>query len=339
MVKSSPQKGTQPSVKQLSECGWLKRLPSNNPNDASGDEDQVMNMKAFWKVCHLLWTNPRLSLQAASWVEDRVGTQVAGVVNTELMFAVAPDTIAQVEIDFKISYIISCNKGWTEGGLGKARAFDSEQITFIFCDLINVKPTLQLSPDCQNKLLLRKACDERRAGVGPRQEKPTTSDESYMIEPSGKVKWENVGPYDFELAEHRLVTVTHKPSKSSVSVDQNIDIRDYKLDNGWSDWLSGLYKSKTDKIKFVDFFGRFAGPNSMPALSGFSKDWREIELKAKSACDAQFQQATAGALASPSDKASEAVKRKREEACAKARLQLAARVEERAAKRRTSLAI
>ena len=46
-------------------------------------------MKAFWKVCHLLWTNPRLSLQAASWVEDRVGTQVAGVVNTELMFAVA----------------------------------------------------------------------------------------------------------------------------------------------------------------------------------------------------------------------------------------------------------
>ena len=84
MVKSSPQKGAQPSSKQLSECGWLKRLPSNNPNDASADEDHLMNMKSFWKVCHLLWTNPRLSLQAASWVEDRVGTQVAGVVNAEL---------------------------------------------------------------------------------------------------------------------------------------------------------------------------------------------------------------------------------------------------------------
>lgn len=155
--------------------------------------------------------------------------------------------------------------------LAKCKTYDPDSIKHPVCFLHNIGPQAMIPAEFQDKRVLFKLLSNRRASVGGRVRLLKDNSAGFFCR-DGSLDWK-LGVYDLTFAPEggRLMTVTHRPSKATVEIEDGAGIDDsFDLLNNFSDVSAEVAKgnSKARRFKLKDLFGKQAGPNTMPAWVG-----------------------------------------------------------------------
>lgn len=337
----SPQKSAQKFLPKtwLDDCPFLGKVPLMNPNDAEVEmSERLMRTRTACKVMWMLWKNPKEAMATATFLEDRVEGQGHVGVETDEWFAEAPCTMMKVKPEFLLSYIRTLDDTWTEGALGRARAYESQQLVDIVCGYLNMGKFLKLPSACQNKLVLKKALDKRKAEIQPRFQvagglPPTFT----LVDTEGRVNWKALPIYTVTFdAKGKATEITHEPTKAKAAITSDID-KEWWMENAWSDTKATLAKTKTDRHKCCDYFDKGEGPHADSTMVGSDKHFEKIVRDAVAALDKKRNEVTADKLQKPGQAAEAPMTDRKAEHVKKAREALAKRVAERSEQKRQKL--
>lgn len=231
-------------------------------------------------------------------------------------FKYAPPTIGQV-CDTWIAAYLKDKLSVFDDLLGNIKVNDPENLSNLFCQLLNVAKSLKLPACCRSKLVLKFACDSRVAAFGAMRV-PSLGAQTVKVG-SGEIDWGKVGLFGVDLGGGVGKRLVHKPSVEKADIDDDLTVRaDWQIIRNWSEAKATLLKGRARSYNVGKFFAvKFENPQ----LTGASKDWDNLVGDAHARLHANAKKQTEGSIApvgesfmdAQTQRAAEATKRAREE--------------------------
>ena len=322
-----------------STCPLVKHLPAlKKTGDTVLDQDREQQRDAFLRVIVKLWDNPSHSLPCDDWLRGRLDRDLAADgIQSEFCFKQAPATIADIEYEWICVYL-KRKLGLTDGVLGKIKAFDPESIRFLFCLYLSCTPSLKCPEDAIDRRVLTGFCDLRHQ-MGPTRLAEWSNDK---VLPTGQILWGAIGSFGLAFAEKKLQRILHRASGTWVTVDADlgVDEESWLLEQNWCDTKAKLVKSKARRFSVLGFFTGDAGlPKEGATWTGSVQQAQALWQAASEMVNAlDAAAASAGSAPELGSEFHTPLKAKQEAASKRAREQLQASNEAKAAKRRVSVA-
>jgi hypothetical protein len=218
------------------------------------------------------------------------------------------------------------------------KTYDPEAIRHLMAFAVNAAPSLRLSQwaGCKDADVLRETLQTRVAAAGQR----LALLQAWCPQDgqSGRLPWEACGVYELAWSEGRVTSITHRPTRASVTLPQVVHVtEEFSLIDNWCEASSRLEMGPV-KYGMMSFFPSGTGPHALPQWKGDCKAFVEAARAAEAVVE-QRRAAVhgAGPVAPAADFMAQEQKKRKLELADRARQALRQKAEDAAGKRRVSL--
>lgn len=237
------------------------------------DDEARMRRESFAKAVNMMWRHPEITLQAASWCENRVRSlQTQG---SETMFKKPPPDLRSIDCNWSASWVTE-RSAVNAAALEQLLATDPDTVQQILEFGLVCSLSLKLPKTLVNKDLLSRALVARSTSVGGRL---ASFGAKALRDPStGTVNWKLHGVYHlaFDTQTGRCNSITHRPTLTKVEPPAHVIITTgFMLTENWSDFSA---KATLEPSVFLlcKFFERGTGPHAHKLWSGDNQEWRAL---------------------------------------------------------------
>ena len=317
----------------------VSRLPAlKRTGDSDADQEAQHQREAFIRVVTNLWNKPKHALMCDSWLTARIANaEKKQEVHEEHRFVDAPECISKIDHDWVCGYVKE-KVALTDAQFGKIKAYDTQAPFHLLCQFLNCTMMLKLPPACIDKRVL-KATLNARHDMNPVRLQACKGAE--WMEDSGKVNWGLIGSFTLVFEGGILVQIVHRGTGVATAVDKDLGVdHRWELENNWCDNKARLIRDAARKYFVMEsFFGkRNTAARALPCWTGSEQRFEALcaeAVKAQAVVDSLAK--SRGEVADLGEEFTTPLKSKQQEAAKRARTQLLASNDARAAKRRVSV--
>ena len=256
----------------------------------------------------------------------------------EHCFVDAPERISKIDHDWVCGYVKE-KVSLIDAQFGIIKAYDTQAPYHLLCQFLNCTLMLKLPPACIDKRVLKATLNARHDMNPVRLQ--ACKDVEWM-EASGKINWGLIGSFTLLFEGGILVQIIHRGTGVSTAVDKDLGIDNrWDLENNWCDNKARLIRDAARKyFDMESFFGkRNVAARANPCWTGSEQRFEALcaeTVKAQALADALAK--SRGEVADLGEEFTTPLKSMQQEAAKRARTQLLASNDARAAKRRVSVA-
>lgn len=301
---------------------------------SSADRDRELKRLAFVGIVEHLWAHEDDVYACRSFLDER--RAASATANDEKDTFRSLSTIGKLDEDFVVAQLLKHTK-LTKRGLERAKLYDEQSVSQIFCYMMASAPGVKLPAECRSKTVCDKLTTDRIRKIDRLK---VLSDD--IIMPNGQIAWHEVGCYrlHWSVAEKpRCIRIEHTLTKAVADVPEHVQItEDYHMEMNWND-LGATVTLHPNKYTLATFFASDSkGPHTISVWSARSKVVNAAAAEAATTIATLRKMATAGEVDTKDGFFQDVVKKRRQDAAAKARQLLDQKKSEMTTKRRIALA-
>ena len=232
-------------------CWLAQRVPAaQRTGDIHADNQLAMRRDAFVKVVDGLWKAPEHALEVATYLESLKAAKASAPSAGQMAKLT---TLRALPESWQVGFLDAILK-WGQEKFEQMKTYDPEAIRHLMAFAVNAAPSLRLSQwaGCKDADVLRETLQTRVAAAGQR----LALLQAWCPQDgqSGRLPWEACGVYELAWSEGRVTSITHRPTRASVTLPQVVHVtEEFSLIDNWCEASSRLEMGPV-KYGMMSFF-------------------------------------------------------------------------------------